>query len=58
MDMDSTRTTIDHSVALAEMQRQMQEEMQVEIQRQLAEIRHKNEEEINALRAENQGIRR
>ena len=57
-DMESTRTMADHGATLAEMRQQMQEEMQVEMQRQLEEIRHKSEEEINALRAENQRIRR
>jgi len=38
--MESTRITIDHGVTLAEMRRQMQEEMQ----RQWEEIRRKGRE--------------
>jgi len=43
--MVSTRVAVDQSTVAAEMQREMN--------RQLEELRRKNEEEINALREEN-----
>ena len=48
--MVSTRAAVDQNTVAAEMQREMN--------RQLEELRHKNEEEINALRKENQRLRR
>jgi len=46
----STRAIVDQNTVAAEMQREMN--------RQLEELRRKNEEEINALREENQWLER
>ena len=48
--MVSTRAAVDQSTIVAEMQREMN--------RQLEELRRKNEEEINALKEENQHMQR
>jgi len=48
--MVSTRAAVDQNTIAAKMQREMN--------RQLEELRHKNEEEINALMEENQRLRR